>query len=228
MNWRFAIGIIALLVLVSCGKDEEPGRVDLGLAYFPVNKGTYVDYQVDSVHVDEQGGFPTYRITYEMRELIAEDFVDPEGRLSQRIERYVKDSLDEWVIRDVWYQHRSQSVAERVEENVRRIRMVFRPEVSKEWDLNALNPESALEMTFEEIDKPALLNGFNFDSTLVVNTTYTNNLVDTIINMERFAKHIGVVEKKWVETNSQYDSPSQSWQTTGFRVNYRLLGYGEL
>lgn len=228
MNRRVVILSALIVVLASCEKDEPATVVDLGLRYFPVEVGTYVDYVVDTVFVDEQGGFPIFEETYELRELLADQFTDPEGRVSERIERFVKDSLGQWVIRDVWYQHRSAAVAERVEENVRRIRMVFKPDTRKKWDLNALNPLPELEMEYVSVDEPASINGFSFDSTVVVNTTFTNNLVDTIINLERFAKGIGLVEKVWVETNSQFDTLSQSWQTTGHRVRYRVIGYGSL
>lgn len=227
MNRGLIIGIVATGFLLSCDKDEG-APVDLGLAYFPTEIGKYVDFQVDSVFVDEQFAAPTVEVSYQMRELIAADFQDAQGRQAQRLERYVKDSTGTWLIRDVWYQYRSSSVAERVEENVRKLRMVFRPDLIKRWDLNALNPEDAREMRYEVVDQSMSLNGFNFDSTLVVNTTYTNNLVDTIIDLERYAKHVGLVQKQWVETNSQYDSANQEWETTGWRVTYNLIGYGAL
>lgn len=236
-NWSYGILAIGLATLWGCSKDD-PQPVDLGLDYFPTEVGRYVEFLVDSNFVDEQfGSGSSYHIEYELRELIAEEFTDQEGRVSQRVERYVKDSVGDWIIRDVWTQFRSSSYAERVEENNRKLRLAFKPNFEKLWDLNALNNDSALETTakikyiemgYIAIDEPYVVNGFVFDSTIAVNSTYPNNLVNTIHEYERFAKGVGLIEKKWVEINSQWDTPSQSWEDTGFTVTYTLRGYGVL
>ena len=230
--------ILALVVITtnSCSKDDEQ-LVDLGLDYFPVEIGKYVEFVVDSTFVDEQFGAPSTVVQYELREVIAEEFIDQSGRTVQRIDRFVKDSTGNWIIRDVWTQFRSNSKAERVEENQRKFRLSFRPDFEKRWDLNAFNndqvfsntsPFEFVEMEYQEIDEPYTVNGMTFDSTIAVNTTYPSNLIITLIEYERFAKGVGLIEKEWVELNSQWDMVSQTWKDTGFTVKYTLTGFGTL
>ncbi len=234
MRKQHIVVLFSFVLIASCTKDSS-APVDLGLDYFPVNIGNYVEYQVDSTYLDEPFGAQPVSGSYQLREVLTEAFVDAQGRPSQRIERFVLDSIGNWLIRDVWYQHRSSTRAERVEENQRKVRMVFKPGTDKYWNLNAYNSYvspitgvSELEMTYTAIDEPAVVNGFSFDSTIVVNTTYQDNLVNSIEEKERFAKHVGLVEKEWIEQNSQFDKPSGIWLTKGWHVTYKLIGYGTL
>ncbi len=236
-NVKYFVLALIVATIHSCGKDDAQ-PVDLGLDYFPVEVGKYVEFLVDSSFVDEQfGASAAVTVQYELREVIAEEFIDQAGRTVQRLERLVKDSVGEWIIRDVWTQFRSDERAERVEENQRKFRLAFRPGFDKVWDLNAFNtdqvfanssPFEFVEMTYEEIDEPYTVNGMFFDSTVAVNTTYPSNLILELVEYERFAKGVGLIEKEWVEVEAQFNGSTGDREETGFRVKYTLIGYGTL
>jgi len=208
----------AAVLLLGCGKDTtEP--IDLGHAYFPTQNGLWVEYQVDSawriVSTGVEGS-----ISYRLREVILEDYTDPAGRPAKRLLRYVLGEDSVWAIRDVWSKYRGTTAAEKTEENVRLQKMVFPVRDNQFWDLNILNPERSLEVTYREVHVPWSTEGLSFDSTALVRQTVSPNLVDTIIHEERYAKHVGLVYKRWVQSNTQVGG------TTGAYLTMRAVAYG--
>ncbi len=221
---------LAVVLLTSCGKDEATPPLDLGYAYFPVKVGHYVDYQVDTVWRNDITNISD-SLTYFLREVIEEDFVDLEGRPSQRIMLYVQDSLGVWVVRDVWAQTRYVTGAERTEENLRLQKLIFGIATGKKWDLNARNAQAAYEVTYDAVDVPWTANGLAFDSTVVVRSTFLNNLVDTDIHTEHYAKGVGLVFKYREVSNTQtiYQPPNPPYQeVVGTKLTMTVIGYGEL
>jgi hypothetical protein len=195
--------------------------VDLGYDYFPVEIGRYVVYDVDSIFIDEPVDIAD-TFYYQIKEVIAGEYIDNQGDLAQRIERFrrTSDTLP-WVIKDVWASNRLPQSGQRVEENVRIIRMIFPVKDGMFWDANALNIEQERPLTYAEYNVPRVINGMAFDKTTMVVTTLEPNFVDTIIDTEIRAKNVGLVFKKLVETNTQIDG------TTGFKLTMTVVEYGQ-
>jgi hypothetical protein len=204
-----------------CKKDEESPHVDLGYAYFPTDTGRWIDYQVDSAWQNDVTGI-SGSMSYPLREKVTEDFADAEGRPAQRLVRYYLDTASQaWVPRDVWWQVRTSTQAERSEENLRRIKLIFPPRTGQYWNTNATNTGASYELTFEEVDVPWNVNGMSFDSTLLVKTTYPNNAVITNTYYERYAKHVGLVYREVDSTNTQTTGVRGTWYTQV------VTGYGQ-
>jgi len=220
MNKAFyAIPLILVLFAGSC-KKETVIVVDLGYDYFPVEIGKYVIYDVERIFVDDPVNVAD-TFHYQLKEIITEDYIDNEGNLAQRIERFERDNDTlPWVIADVWASNRLAASGQRVEENIRIIRMAFPVRDNLVWDANALNAELERPMKYEEIHAPRSVNGFQFDSTVMIVTTLEPNLVDTIIDTEIRARDIGVVYKNYVKTNTQIDG------TTGNKLTMQVIDYG--
>lgn len=220
-----ALRLLLLLPLAGCSKDETV-PVDLGLEYFPKNIGHWVEYQVDSMWYDEN--VPTSgSVSYRVRETLFEDFTDPEGRPAQRIRRTVQDSAGAWYTKDIWWQTRDNYAGERTEENRRRLKLSFPVRPSRFWNTNIYNPLEERELTYGDLHVPAAVNGMSFDSTITVEGTYYNNIIDTLLVEERWAKHVGLVEKLQVESNSQYDNINGTWLTRGWTVRAKAVAYGD-
>ena len=205
---HFIISVIASIVIVSGCTKEQPPHVDVGYAYFPTTLNKWIDYQVDTIWIHRQGLPGAYSYSgdtnnYPLREELVENFTDPEGRAAQRMIRYTKDSADHWLPHDVWWQSRDNVRAERTEENLRRIKLVFAPHTNTFWNTNALNTQRELELTYDEVDVPWSANGMNFDSTVLVTTTYENNAIKTVVYKERYAKHVGLVYREVDSTTHQ-------------------------
>ncbi|MBS1937601.1 MAG: hypothetical protein JSS84_07295 [Bacteroidetes bacterium] len=215
---------LLLAVATGCGKDEPAPRPDLGYAYFPTDSGRWVHYTVDTLWRSDRTGV-TGSARYALREQITNSFTDPEGRNAQRLLRSTLDSASgEWVPKDVWWQVRTALNAERAEENQRRIKLVFPPRTGQYWNTNALNTGRPYELTYAEVDVPWSVNGMNFDSTILVKTTYFNNAVVTNTYWERYAKHVGLVYRQVDSTNTQYVNGVQKVDGTWYKQV--ATGYG--
>jgi len=215
----YIVPLFLVLFAGSCKKSTVV-VVDLGYDYFPVEIGKYVVYDVDSIFIDEPVGI-TDTFNYQIKEVIAGEYIDSQGDLAQRIERFTRsaDSLP-WVIKDVWASNRLAQSGQRVEENVRIIRMVFPVKDDVLWDANALNTKQDRPFTYAEYGVPKTVNGISFSNTATVVTTLEPNFIDTIIDTEIRAKDVGVVYKKLIETNTQTDG------TTGFKMTMRVVDHG--
>jgi hypothetical protein len=119
------IFIVFAIFIFSCKKDKEVIVIDLGYNYFPDKKGTYVIYQVDSLfYNDFTSTIDTFQ--FQIKEKITENFNDLSNRVTQKIERfYRQNSTQDWLIKDVWFANRTSNTAEKVEENIRFVKIVF-------------------------------------------------------------------------------------------------------
>ena len=224
------VAIAASIGFVSCVKDV-PATIDLGDAYCPTNPGHWVEYQVDSGWLDEANSLQG-QISYPLRELIQSHFTDPEGRPAQRIVRQVKDSLGNWGPKDVWWQVKDNYRLERSEENLRMVKMVFPVREGQSWNTNAQNPTKPLELIYEKANEPWSANGLSFDSTCLIRTTFVNNLVDTVRYYERYAKHVGLVQRRIDRSETQYfDTDNDGYwdvsKTEGTTLHMTVLAYGD-
>lgn len=194
---------VATLLVMGCSKDET-APIDMGYGYFPTDLGTWNEYTVDTLSVHRQpGDTDTVAFTYVLREALVEDFKDVEGRPAQRIIRYTKDANNTWQPKDVWWQTRDNTHAERYEENQRRLKLVFPPKTSTEWNTNATNNNAEFLVEYDEVNEPWSVNGMNFDSTVLITSTYPNNPFFTKIYKERYAKHVGLVYREVDSTETQ-------------------------
>lgn len=225
MKNTFIVLVVLLLVVPGCKKDDPPPPIDLGHVYFPTDTGRWIDYAVDTVWRNDLTGV-TDSTSYALREKIVNDFTDPEGRPAQRLIRFKQDSASgNWMPKDVWWQVRGTTQAERSEENQRRIKLIFPPRTGQYWNTNALNTEREYELTYLEVDVPWSINGMSFDSTLLVKTTYPNNAVITNTYYERYAKHVGLVYRQADSTNTQIVNGVVKIRGTWYKQV--ITGYGQ-
>ena len=222
---HFLLTLVCIGMLAACKKDE-PAEVDLGYDYFPQNLGHWIEYQVDSMRVRlSSGTLDTTLYSYPLREALVEDFTDGEGRACQRIVRYLRDINNTWLPKDVWWQTRDNVRAERSEENLRRVKLIFPPRDGTEWDTNAPNGEDEFGLTYEDIDQPFTVNGLSFDKTVSVVGTFEDNIINTRYYQERYAKGVGMITHVVDSIDHQWNG--LSWTTYDrWYVKYTITGYG--
>ena len=205
------LSILALVVLIisSCKKDD-PIQVDVGYGYFPTEIGAWIIYDVDSTVWDDF--FSPSKETnykYQIKEVIESSYIDVGGRVAYRWERYKRDSVGApWVIKDVWAVNKTSSTAEKVEENVRYIRLIFPVKLSKIWDGNASNTLDEWDYQYTEVDAPGTVGGLSFDSTLTVLQQDFNPWIFYDFFEEKYAKNVGLIYKKalhWEKPDANLD-----------------------
>ncbi|MGD1844835.1 MAG: hypothetical protein ACFB10_05520 [Salibacteraceae bacterium] len=138
MSQWWCIGALLVFGAIAC-KDKSGEPEDLGYDYFPVETGHWVEYKVDSIVYDPfNQSIDTFQ--FFLREEIAGEFQDLEGRSTLRIERFKRenDTLA-WRLIDVWTANRTSTTAERVEENERIVKLSFPVRLNQQWNGNAFN-----------------------------------------------------------------------------------------
>jgi hypothetical protein len=219
--------LIALLILLFAGlmscKKEEGIAADMGYRYFPDHPGHWLTYRVDSIHWDDfTGSVDTF--SYQIKEVTESVFTDEQGRPTLRIERYKRQSdTSQWVIKDVWFANRTASTAERVEENVRYLKLIFPPEKGAKWDGNLLNTAEELECRYLWVHDPYSLEGLAYDSALAVLLSDRQTLISRDYRYEVYACGVGLVYKKFVQIETELTGVIKN----GYDYSYTLLGWGD-
>lgn len=218
-NTLFLLSIFCIS-LWTCKKDESGIKaINLGYDYFPNSTGTYIEYEVDSIHY----GIEIDSTHFFLREEYAEDFVDDEGQAAVRIERYKRPTdTDTWILTDVWSQKRTTTTAERVEEDQRYVRMIFPVSSDAMWDGNAYNSMDPWEYSYQDIAEPYTFNGNTYSNTLRVQQRSSINLVDQEEAYEYYEKGTGLVYKYLMDLNFQ------DQVITGVEMTMWMIDEGDL
>ena len=223
--YSFLVLIVLSCFVASCKKDNNTPDPDMGYDYFSYTVGDYRIYQVDStfyddfldsiIHVDKQ-----------VMEVFESVFPDAQGRTSIRVERYsrLSDTI-EWSLNDVWYATLTNFQAERIEENIRFVRLIFPVRKFSDWDGNAFNIYDPQSYEYVEVDEPYTNAYFSFDSTLTVEQAYTNNLLNEKNQYEIYARHIGLVYKKFKDVEKDFVTGEI---VSGTDYSYTLIEYGNV
>lgn len=189
--------------MVSCRDDDYP-PVDPGYTYFPDNVGHWAIYRVDSAvwnsfYANEPSN-PEFYMTfrYYIKEIIESHFTDNQGRLTQRIERYRKDSIDgEWYYADTWFANLTATTAEKVEENIRYVKLVFPVRDGKTWNGNTFNYLGEQEYFYDKTYNPLTVNNITYDSTVTVIEKDYSNIIEEYNQYEVYAKNTGMIYKRF-------------------------------
>ena len=208
-----------LLTFFSCKKNStEPIAIDE--SYFPLITGKYIIYDVDSQ------GWNSFFATsdsdyyqdshYQIKEEIDSPYIDNTGKQAFRIIRSRReDESSPWEVTDIWSGNLTDHTAEKVEENLRFIKLDFPALLNRQWFGNSkIQTDSNLaflagwKYEYAFVDQPLTLNGNSFDSTVSVTQFVDSNVIQQYIYREKYAKHVGMIYKYEDSLSTQ---PGQSW-----------------
>lgn len=211
--------MLGALQLQSCKNEIEEIDSVSNFDYFPMEVGHWVVYDIDSVIYSKfiENGKATRRC--QLKEVYTDFFTDNEGRPAVRIERYIRHNpATNWddIVPSVWYAVRDSQRAERIEGDLRFMKLVFPMYTNRTWAGNAyldtgspdLSTYANWQYRYEAVDAPysvadTALNGqlfsHAFDSTATVLQQDNSNLVDKVYSNEVYAMNIGLIYKEqWV------------------------------
>lgn len=226
------IGLIFIFKFYSCKKDTEVIKVDLGYEYFPSTIGNYIIYQVDSLYYNDfTSTIDTFN--FQIKEKITENFTDLSNRETQRIERfYRKNEADDWLLKDVWFANKTGNTAEKVEENIRYVKLIFPLKKNINWNGNRFNNLGEQNYTLLKLHETFKIDNLKFDSIVYISQQNDSNLIDKKVAYEIYAKHIGLVYKKQIDIHDKeavinYTLPLDLRANSGFKVIYKAINYGK-
>ncbi|HET6244916.1 MAG: hypothetical protein H0V01_00080 [Bacteroidetes bacterium] len=217
----FLAFILVLFFIPACKKNQQE-KPYLGYDYFPTEPGKWVIYSIDSIAYSDITGTDTIR--YELKELIDSHFTDNAGRPSQRILRFTRKSANvNWKLSDVWFSTSTESKAEKVEENIKFVKLIFPVRKGKIWDGNAFNNLGAEDYQYNQTHTSLTINNLTFDSTLTVQQVESFNLIETKNYKERYATGVGLINKEVIDIETEVNGTIKR----GFKFNQNILSYGE-
>ncbi|MDA0714506.1 MAG: hypothetical protein O2867_01170 [Bacteroidetes bacterium] len=195
MKVHAAIAIFTISVFMGC-KGDDPVLIDPGYAYFNLKSNSYIAYDVDSLVYDIPSGIQD-TFQFQIKEVLDTTFFDLEGRPTARIERFYRDEAsDPWVLKKIWVANRTTTRAEKVEENVRFVKMVFPVDEFLVWDGNAQNVFEDWDYRYQDIATPKQIGPISFDNTVTVIQRDISNLIEEEFAQEIYAYDVGMVYKQ--------------------------------
>jgi len=225
MKKYFYIIIFSAIIFSGCKKDEEI-TIDQGYDYFPLKAGHTIIFDVDSIVYDDffiPVKIDTFK--YQVKEIVESSFIDGQGREAWRLERYIKTDTTAWEIRQVWTAIRTATTAEKVEENLRYIKIAFPVKENKTWDGNSYNNLASQEYRIEELNESAQIGALSFEETLQVLQGDDENLIEKFYAEERYARNVGLIYKEFVDVKKEIVGPGQQQIKSGLIFKMRVNSY---
>lgn len=231
-----AVALIAGLMLLPGCKRDEVSDWDLYYRYFPVEEGHWVLYQVDSIAYNKlQDTVIAYN--YLVRETLGECYNDLEGHQWQKISHEVLwDSVAGWQNGAVFSQKRTRGTAERLENNLRFIRLVFPFRNYTYWkgnsyihydDLFNCNFYGDWDYRYKDLFVDQTISDKGFDSVVVVQQIADSGLVCKSLGIEMYAPGIGLIYKQVERLTTQQSSsdPFCIKAEDGYILRYSILDW---
>lgn len=171
--------------------------------YFPLEEGSFIVYSVDSIihrYEDDLTDNPDSLIDtfhYQVKEVVDSDFIDGEGDIAWRISRYYRNAdSSEWNFTTLWTAKLTSQSAQRVEENIRFVKISFPIKLNKTWNGNYYNFFPEEDYSVEEVNVPLSIGTFNFDSSLTVLEADDPNAIHRIYKESKYVYGIGLVSRE--------------------------------
>jgi hypothetical protein len=245
---RHLIPLLTILCLITSCKDkqtiEEPD-IDYGYDYFPLQIGMEWTYQVDSTIYDPTEtavNILTSRVY--LREIVVDTFRDELNRLNYRLERFERpDETSEWILKEVWSALQTDQTAERFEENLRFVKLVFPVQRRDIWNgLVYIDPTATYPIAGEQVeifkgwlsevtlaDEPEVVGDFSFDEVTTVQLADEENLLEKRYGIEKYAAGVGLVYRELeIYDTQKIDAEATPWEEKaekGFKVVMTILDY---
>ncbi len=221
------LAISTLFVCIFFSSCEKSGTIkeELFHEYFPVDAGHWVIYDVDSIYHDDFTG-ETDTFYYQVKEVFNSYFIDDSGNEAVRLERFIRYEQDQpWEIKNVWVARLLPMRAEKVEENIRYIKIVFPPKVNKTWDGNAYNIKSEQTHRITRSHEPKTINNMKFDSVATVLQADFETEISKEYKVEKFAKNVGMVYKEFTDLRKDISSEEV---VGGVDYRYKIVDYNDM
>ena len=203
-KWYFYILFASVMGWYGCKKSVETVPPNLGYSYFPLRVGSELIYQADSIgwlgytwnNTTQSGEIDT--VQFQIKEVVESFFTDNEGRETARVVRYKRISpSDPWTAYKVIAANLTPTMAQRVEDNIRYIKLVFPPRKNEKWNGNALDTIEPWEYVYDEVNIPGYAGPLYFDSTLIVTQINEGNLINYKFYTEQYAAGTGLIYKEY-------------------------------
>lgn len=229
--WYLLFPFLALALPISCNKDPvlEP-PVAMHYNYYPVIKGSSVNYQVDSIVYDDfRGTIDTFH--YSITDKIVKEVKNKNDTSIYRVERYFRKNDTSRIQKTQVYTIKTTPRnIQTFQNNQRVIDLVFPVTSGSDWNGNAFNSLEEENFHYSKVHQSYSVNGHNFDSTVTVIRKDKENLIHRGYDQEVYASGTGMVFKEVLQLEVKADSlpdPDIPWEkraNSGYILRYKISG----
>ncbi len=218
-NLFFCLSIFT--TIFGCKKQDE--SIDKKTEYFGLEKGNFLEYEVTYMFHDSLLQKHD-TIIYQLKTLIGDTILDNVGRVAREFHRFQrKNSTLPWEETDIWTAIIVDNRAELIEENQRKVKLIFTPTLEKVWDINAFNNIGTVDAFYSSIDESKTINNLTFENTLTVEEENYKTLLETRRKFEIYAKNIGMISKTYKNLQFKFGS---SKPIKGEEYYFNVTNYG--
>lgn len=224
-----------MLSLFNCSKNDISVPMP-GNHYFPIKEGFWVEYHVDSIAYNSLQD-TVIKYNYILRETIGSSFEDIAGNKWHRVYRQTKTDISGNFSPAGVVAHKiSHQTAERIENNLRFIKLAFPFRINKQWNGNSyINYDDHFfcdfygdwDYKYKELFQKKEINDIRIDSVVVVQHVADSGLICKNHIVEMYAPNIGLVYKKVerLTTQSTSSEPFYKRAEDGYIVEYSVLNW---
>ncbi len=131
------LAVLFIIAYSSCKKADEVKAVSENEAYFPLEIGKYVIYNVDSMIWDDTNCVKITR-RYQMMTTVVDTFTDSKGRMSYRLDTRIRKKAEEpWMLHSVSQATNTGQELEVAYSGLRFIKMIYPIAENRTWLGNA-------------------------------------------------------------------------------------------
>jgi len=213
---RYLVLISLIIVLSNC-KKETISTIDLGLDYYPTEIGFWQTYKVDSISFsDFTDPISIDTSSYFIKEIIESSYLDFDLDTNYRVEQFKSYNDSSWFINHIVSLKKTSVNLQRVENDLRFIKLTFPPKDDQTWggnkyldiideqSLDFFNPNKFnWEYTYSAVNESQTIGNFTFDSCIVVTQIDEENLFEKKYSKEIYAKNVGLVYKELLILKTQ-------------------------
>ncbi len=220
------------VLLFSCKDEQDTLDIDYKYGYFRLDSGHYVTYDVDSIF-SYNSSFTKDTAHYQLMEVVTDTFYDNLNQLNYELTLYRREDAGlPWVFDRKWFVIKTQYNVQKIEDNLRFIKLVFQPEQNKAWNGNLyvstaepFRDYQNWDYHYESVDVPYSINGFSLDSTLSVSEVNDSSFVNKRLRKEIYAKNAGMIYQEFEIKTKQTVTSWDTGDWNGFSIRMRMIDH---
>jgi len=219
------------ILFFSCKKDADTLKPrNLNQNYAGLTVGKYVIYDVDSTFYNVPFNIDT-NYKFQIKEVVDSKYIDAQGNDAYKIIRYKKDTSisQNWVHQVVWNATINTSNYQKVEDNVRFVKLIFPIKSNKIWNGNSMNTLSSWDYEYTATHQTELIGNTILDSVTTVTQFDDENeiLIQRQFYQEKYAANIGMVYKESIDVKKLYNNSTGLFEISeGLDITYTYNSHG--
>jgi hypothetical protein len=242
--------VIFMAAFSSCEKQTEEFEAEPIKEYLPLQSGKFITYRVDSTVFTNFGRVEELH-SYHEKQIIDSMFNDNQGRLSYRVFRYTRDTLDvqPWQPAGTYFITPLTNTIEVVDNNQRVVKLANFIKEGNTWKGNHYLPNDPYsykynfsnddnigewDFTMDEVAGTETINGKTYSD--VVTITQADEVLNVPIvdpksyasktySVEKYAKGIGLIYNELIMWEYQPNTGNTSGYKIGFGVKRSIIDH---